>query len=47
MKAQDYWQMFMETGAPEAYLLYTTAMRMEAQNVPDSTGAGAAGHGLQ
>ena len=47
MNARDYWQIFMDTGAPEAYLLYTKAMKMEAQDVPDSAGAGAAGHGLQ
>ena len=22
MEARDYWQLFLETGAPEAYLLY-------------------------
>ena len=47
MNAKDYWQMFLETGAPEAYLLYAKAMKMEANHVPDCTGPGAAGHGLQ
>ena len=47
MKANDYWTIFMETGAPEMYLMYTKALRMEESHVPDHPGAGAAGHGLQ
>ena len=47
MEAQDYWRLCMETGVPEYYLLYSKAMKMEARDVPDDTGAGAAGYGLQ
>ena len=47
MKSGDYWEMFVETGAPEAYLLYTRALKMEAHDVPDNPGTGAAGYGLQ
>ena len=47
MNAQDYWQLFLETGVPEYYLLYSKAMKMEAGHVPNDTGAGATGHGLQ
>ena len=47
MNAQDYWCFFLETGAPEAYLLYTKALRMEEKHVFDDTGAGSARHGLQ
>ena len=47
MKSQDYWYLFLETGAPEAYLLYQRALKMEASDVPDNSGAGTAGHGLQ
>lgn len=47
MNAQELWQVFLETGAPEAYLFYNKALRMENSHVPDDTGAGAAGHGLQ
>lgn len=47
MNAKDYWTMFMDTGAPEAYLLYTRALKMEADHVPEDTGTGASGHGLQ
>lgn len=47
MNAQDYWQMFLETGVPEYYVLYSKAMKMETNHVPDDTGTGAAGYGLQ
>lgn len=47
MKANDYWQMFMETGAPEYYLLYNHAQKMENRHVLDHTGSGAAGDRLQ
>lgn len=47
MRSKDYWDIFMETGAPEAYLSYTKALKMEASHVSDNTGAMPAGHGLQ
>ena len=47
MNAQDYWQLFLETGVPEYYVLYSKAMKMEAGHVSDDSGVGAAGHGLQ
>ena len=47
MNAFDYWQLFLETGAPEMYLLYNKALKMEATDVSDHTGAGAAGNRLQ
>lgn len=47
MNAQDYWRMFLETGAPELYLLYNNARRMEQPYVLDDPGPGAAGHTLQ
>lgn len=47
MRANDYWNMFMETGAPELYLLYTKTLKMEANHVSDDPGTGIAGHGLQ
>ena len=47
MNAQDYWQLFLETGVPEYYLLYSKAMKMEVRDVSDATGSGAAGHRLQ
>ena len=46
MKAEFLWEVFTETGAPEAYLLYkdpgraASAMsKREAAYVPDDTGA--------
>jgi hypothetical protein len=47
MNAKDYWQLFVETGAPELYLMYTTAQKSEDDHVPERSGSGAAGHGLQ
>ena len=48
MTKEALWQLFLETGAPEAYLLYKTqAKRTEGTHVSDNQGTGAAGHGLQ
>ena len=47
MTSQDYWQMFLETGAPEMYLLYNNARKMEKANVLDNTGPGSTGYSLQ
>ncbi len=38
MHSMDYWHLFLETGAPEAYLLYTKAMKLEENHVPDGSG---------
>ena len=38
MNARDYWQLFLETGAPEAYLLYARQMKMEENHVFDDPG---------
>lgn len=47
MEAANLWSMFVETGAPEIYLMYVKARRMEDGNVPDDQGLGAASYGLQ
>ncbi len=47
MKATDYWQIFMDTGAPEAYMAYTRALKMEVRDVSEDGSAGIAGHRLQ
>lgn len=47
MNANNYWQMFLETGAPEMYLLYNEARKTEANHVFDNTSAGIACNGLQ
>lgn len=46
MNSQDYWQMFLETGAPELYLLYNNARKMENVHVPDDAGTRTSGHSL-
>ena len=35
MDAKAYWQLFLETGAPEVYLMYTKAIKSEDCNVPE------------
>ena len=47
MNSSDYWRLFMDTGAPEAYLMYTKALKTEAANVPEHKGPGAESNGLQ
>ena len=46
MNSQDYWQIFLETGAPEMYLLYNKAKNMENTHVFDDTGTGTQSHTL-
>lgn len=46
MKAQDYWQVFLETGAPEMYLLYNKALKMESGHVFNDSGVSVAGDQL-
>lgn len=47
MNSQNLWQAFLDTGAPEMYLLFNKARKMEETDVPDSAGAGSAGNALQ
>ena len=47
MTSQEYWQMFLETGAPELYLMFNNARKMENTNVFDNNGTGDQSHGLQ
>lgn len=47
MKAEDYLNLFMETGAPEMYLMYHHVRRLENRNVPDNQGIGASDNSLQ
>ena len=46
MEARDYWQLFLETGAPEAYLLYSRQVKSETQYVLDHSGHRPEGDGL-
>ena len=43
MNSQICWQLFMDTGAPEAYLLYNKARKMEVIHAPDDQRSGTAG----
>lgn len=47
MNATDYWKFFLETGAPEYYLLYQNALKMEENHVFDDPGHCAQGNRLQ
>ncbi len=47
MKAEDFWNVFLETGAPEAYLLYSAALKTEGNHVPDDPGCSPQSVGLQ
>ena len=47
MNANDYWTMFMQTGAPAAYLMYKNAKLTEEQNVSECSGPGGASNRIQ
>jgi hypothetical protein len=47
MNAQGYWQLFLMTGSPEAYLLYNEARKTEERNVFDGSGLGAQSNTIQ
>ena len=47
MNAGDYWQLFLETGAPEAYLMYSKQLKSEAADVYDNPGRCPESNGLQ
>jgi len=47
MRSEDYWQLFLKTGAPELYLLYNHTRKMENTDVLENPGPGNAGHSLQ
>ena len=47
MHACDYWQVFLETGAPEAYLCYIRMQKKEDAHVSDHPGHCPESHGLQ
>ena len=46
MDAKQYWEMFLQTGAPAFYLQYKLCM-MEEKHVSDDPGHRPAGNGLQ
>ncbi len=47
MHSEAIWQMFIETGAPEIYMLYNKVRRMEESYVSDSSGVGTSGNPIQ
>ena len=47
MKSDAYWQLFLTTGSPEAYLAYHEAKRMEQTHVFEHERFGAANYSLQ
>ncbi len=47
MDSALFWQVFLETGAPEAYLLYNKARRTEAVHVYDDQRACTESNSLQ
>lgn len=47
MNTKDYWQLFWETGAPEAYLLYAKHLKSEENHVFNHPGDRPESYGLQ
>lgn len=47
MNSQTFWQLFLDTGAPEMYMLYNKAKKMEDSHVSDDSGSGVTGNALQ
>ena len=47
MQAQENRHLFIETGAPEAYLLYSRQVKSEAQYVREHSGHRPQSYGLQ
>ena len=47
MKSENFWQVFLDTGSPEMYLLYSKAKKMEGLHVLDDQGFDFEGHKLQ
>lgn len=46
MTAQDYWNVFMDSGIPEYYLLYNQAKKAEENHVCNYAGTGSSGVSL-
>lgn len=47
MNAKDYWNLFMETGAPEVYVSYCKQRKLEEDYVSDHLRTGASGNRVQ
>ena len=46
MESAILWELFMQTGAPEMYMLYNKAKKTEEAHVPNDTGTCSASHQL-
>lgn len=44
MEAGEYWKLFMDSGAPEMYLLYAKQLKLEENHVFNRPGHCAQGH---
>ena len=47
MNSRQLWQAFLDTGAPEMYLLYNQAKKQEESHVSNDQGSGVTGYELQ
>lgn len=47
MDAKEYWKLFLETGAPEVYMMYTQALKTEGRYVSEHNGFGTESQRLQ
>ena len=47
MGSAELWNLFLETGAPEMYLLYSKALKMEDHHASEDKGTCGSGYGLQ
>lgn len=47
MNSNAAWHLFLNTGAPEAYLLYNQLRKMEDDYVPDGPGVSDPGYRIQ
>ena len=47
MPSQDYWNLFLETGLPEAYLIYKSVLKAENSHVSDNSRPGSPGNSIQ
>ena len=47
MKSDFYWKLFLSTGSPAAYGMFTRERKMEQNHVFEYEGPGTAGHSLQ
>ena len=47
MEAKHIWQLFVDTGAPELYMLYNMARKAEENHVSYDSGTGTESHTVQ